>query len=89
MIVLAENEDVCAGGEGHTVCGFYDSENDKCYFLLDKMHGRSCANYEANDSCMFCAIQKNFKCMLACDWVSNIQGRCEDFRPIDVKKFYR
>ena len=41
MIVLDDGEDVCAGGEGHTVCGFYDKENDKCYFRLDDMHGRS------------------------------------------------
>lgn len=89
MIVLDDGEDVCAGGEGHVVCGFYNKENDKCYFRLDDMHGRSCINYAADDSCIFCAIQKNYKCLLICDYISNDSKRCEDFRPVDIKNFRR
>ena len=89
MRVLAEGQDICRGNDTSTVCGFYDEENDKCWYGLDHTHLCSCANYCANDSCMFCAIHKDFKCMLLCDYIDCDTKACEDFRPVDIKKFYR
>lgn len=89
MVVLNPGGDICRGGEGHTVCGFYDSSNDSCWYQLAGMHSRSCTVYCPDDSCMFCGRRKRFKCPVICDYVGNDSRRCDEFIPIDIKKFTR
>jgi hypothetical protein len=89
MITLDYGEDCCRGSEGHTVCGFYNEEDDTCWYKLNDIHGRACANYCANDSCMFCGVRKGHKCVVTLDFIHPDQKRCEDFRPISISKFTR
>jgi hypothetical protein len=89
MIVVPYGEDCCRGGEGHSICGFYDSTNDSCWYALSDIHGRSCCNYEADDSCMFCGRRKKFLCPETLDFIPQGQKRCDSFSPIDIKDFTR
>ena len=89
MINLPYGEDCCRGGKEHSVCGFYDSDNDSCWYKESDMHGRSCSLYEADDSCMFCGRRKKFLCPETLDFIPAGQKRCANCGPIDIKKFTR
>jgi len=89
MIALEIGKDCCKGSDTHTVCGFYNAENDTCWFGITDIHGRTCANYCANDSCLFCGVRKGFKCVVTLDFIGAETKACADFRPIEISKFTR